>query len=407
MRPKYSIILPTLNGKRTLSVTLPAMLRIDRDDVEWVISENHSDDGSYQAIREIVADDDRVKLIRPPQRLPLGKHLEFAYQHATGRWLSHIGDDDYLLPWRFELLDQVLENVGPSCGLIRGGYLRYSWPDYPDPEVANSLDAATFSRDVSVKAGVQLARELLNVAHIYGGGSWVVRTDLASAVRRRCGAFASPQHVEFFAMRAAAAMSEQVALLGLPLFILGRHTKSSGSQYFLPKGTSPDQTWNWSFEDPEYYRYSPFNWKSYSTLSLDAALAVQAEFSQELGNVAIDWRAWGKRVHSEMMRLVAYRQLPSQARREFLSAVATVPAGSRLSWQWRTWRLTLSRWLGRAKASDMLADDLRICRDAIELPGRILGAPGRFRSILDVSHWLQTETAGAIGSLRAAHAMAA
>src|SRR5215218_7847117 len=124
MRPKYSIILPTLNGKRTLSVTLPAMLRTDRDDVEWVISENHSDDGTYQAIRDIVADDERVRLVRPPERLPLGKHLEFAYQQATGRWLSHVGDDDHLLPWRFQLLDQILEDDGEDCSLVRAEYPR-------------------------------------------------------------------------------------------------------------------------------------------------------------------------------------------------------------------------------------------------------------------------------------------
>jgi glycosyltransferase involved in cell wall biosynthesis len=403
MRPKYSIILPTLNGKQTLSVTLPAMLRIDRDDVEWVISENHSDDGSYRTIREIVADDERVRLVRPPERLPLGKHLEFAYQQATGRWLSHIGDDDHLLPWRFELLDQVLDDVGDDCGLLRGEYLRYSWPGYPEAATANTLDAARFERSLEMLAGVDLAAELLNKAHIHGGGAWVVRSDLASAVRRRCGSFASPQHVEFFAMRAAAAMSRRVALLGLPLFILGRHTKSSGTQYFLPKGTSPDRTWNWSFEDPDRYQHSPFNWKSYNTLSLDAALAVQAEFAAELGDVAIDWRSWGKRIHSEMMRLVAYRQLPPQARREFLSSVATVPAGTALSWRWRTWRLTCNAWLKRSGSSgEPFADGLSVTRDVIELPSRIAGEADRFHSILEVPGWLEDATDGSICSLAAA-----
>lgn len=403
MRPKYSIILPTLNGKRTLSVTLPAMLRIDRDDVEWVISENHSDDGSYQAIREIVADDERVRLVRPPERLPLGRHLEFAYQQAAGRWLSHIGDDDHLLPWRFELLDQVLDDVGDDCGLLRGEYLRYSWPGYPEAATANSLDAARFDRSLELLSGPDLAADLLNRAHIHGGGAWVVRSDLASAVRRRCGSFASPQHVEFFAMRAAAAMSERVAILGLPLFILGRHTKSSGTQYFLPKGTSPDKTWNWSFEDPDRYRHSPFNWKSHSTLSLDAALAVQAEFAAELGDVSIDWRAWGKRIHSEMMRLVAYRQLPPRARQEFLSSVAALPAGASLLWRWRTLRLMVSSWLRRADSPhERFVDDVAVTPEQIELPGRIAGSPRRFQSILEVPRWLEDVTERTICSLSGA-----
>jgi glycosyltransferase involved in cell wall biosynthesis len=34
--PKYSIVLPTLNGAETLAVTVPEMLKIDRDDFELV-----------------------------------------------------------------------------------------------------------------------------------------------------------------------------------------------------------------------------------------------------------------------------------------------------------------------------------------------------------------------------------
>lgn len=408
MRPKYSIILPTLNGKRTLKVTLPAMLRIDRDDVEWVISENHSEDGSYELLREIVADDERVRLVRPPQRLPLGKHLEFAYQQATGRWLSHLGDDDLLLPWRFELLDQALQEAGDACSLLRGEYLRYCWPKYPDPQAANSLDAARFVRSIEVVTGHELAAQLLNQAHIHGGGAWVVRSDLASAVRRRCGSFASPQHVEFFAMRAAAALSQRSALLGLPLFILGRHAKSSGTQYFLPKGTSREETWDWSFEDPDSYCHSPFNWKSYSTLSLDAALAVQQALPEELGQIQIDWPDWARRIHSEMMRLVHYRQLPPQARREFLAAAATIPAGGSLKWRYRTWRLMWQGWLGRRTSdAEQYADEANVSADSIELPGRVVGEPDRFQSIVEVPRWLEHATSEAICSLARTPAAAA
>ena len=400
MRPKYSIILPTLNGQRTLSVTLPAMLRIDRDDVEWVISENHSDDGSYQALREIVADDERVRLVRPPERLPLGKHLEFAYQQASGRWLSHIGDDDHLLPWRFDLLDQVLDDSGPDCSVVRGEYLRYNWPEYPEPEIANSLDAACFTRSVELRSGRELAVELLNQPHVHGGGSWVVRSDVASAVRRRCGSFASQQHVEFFAMRAAAALSEQVAVVGLPLFILGRHSKSSGTQYFLPKHTNREKSWDWSFEDPDRYQHSPFHWKSYSTLSLDAALAVQQSLPEELGEVEIDWQRWTKAIHSEMMRLVQYQQLPPEVQEDFLQAVADLPTGNSLAWRWRTWRLAWQGWMRRTSSTDQdFADEPLVTDETIEFPGRIDGTSDRFASIIDVPQWLEQATGAAIRGL--------
>ncbi len=48
--PKYSTVLPTLNGAETLSVTVPEMLKIDRDDFELVISNNQSDDNTHSTV---------------------------------------------------------------------------------------------------------------------------------------------------------------------------------------------------------------------------------------------------------------------------------------------------------------------------------------------------------------------
>ncbi len=398
MRPKYSIILPTLNGARTLAVTLPAMLRIDRDDVEFVVSENHSDDGTYELVREIVADDDRVLVVRPSERLPLGRHLEFAYQQAHGRWLSHLGDDDYLLPWRFELLDQVLADTSEECSLIRGEYVRYNWPQFPQPEVANTLDAARFTRALQVVPGVELAATLLNQSHIHGGGAWVVRSDMAQAIRRRSGYFASPQHVEFFAMRAAAALSESVALVGLPLFVLGRHAKSSGTQYFLPKQGQQENSWDWEFEDPEHYQHSPFNWKSYSTLSLDAALKVKATFADELGEIAIDWPRWNRTIHSEMMKLVDYGQLPAAAQRDFLAAVSSTGSGNALSWHWRTWRLAWQAFWRKPKREEH-SSEIIASREGIFWTGSLAGEAERFESITEVPAYLDQATHGDVKSL--------
>ena len=401
MRPKYSIVLPTLHGGRTLAVTLPAMLRIDRDDIEWVVSENHSEDGSYQIIRDIVADDERVKLVRPRERLPLGKHLEFAYQQASGRWLSHIGDDDHLLPWRFELLDQALERAGESCSLVRGEYVRYSWPEYPEADKANSLDAAHFDRTFALHPGKVFAAQLLNQVHIHGGGAWVVRSDVVQTVRRRSGFFASPQHVEFFAMRAAAALGDQVATVGLPLFILGRHSKSSGTQYFNPKASNREQTWDWAFEDPESYRYCPLNWKSYSTLSLDGALTAQAMLKDELGSVPVAWHDWTRTIHSEMIRLVQYGQLPREARRDFLHAVRQVPGEGSLYWRWRTWRLVWQALWKRERTVTETPSTPLVVRDGIvQLSQRVLGNQNGFHSIIEVPRWLEKVSQGELLRLR-------
>jgi hypothetical protein len=104
-----------------------------------------------------------------------------------------------------------------------------------------------------------------------------------------------------------------------------------------------------------------------------------------------------------MMRLVAYRQLPPQARREFLTSVATVPAGTALSWRWRTWRLTCNAWMKCSRSTgEPFADEISSTADAIELPGRIAGESAGFHSILEVPGWLEDATDGSICSMAAA-----
>jgi hypothetical protein len=196
-------------------------------------------------------------------------------------------------------------------------------------------------------------------------------------------------------------LSERAAVLGLPLFVLGRHSKSSGTQYFAPKQPHLSPTWDWSFEDPDRYRHSPFNWKSYSTLSLDAALAVRELLREELGEVPVAWNDWSRTVHSEMMRLVRYGQLPRQARQDFLDALHAVPGQGTFYWRWRTMRLRWQAFWKRQRAEcGRVAPSLSLPEGGVEFPGRVRGHATGFDSIISLPRWLESQSAGALLSFR-------
>lgn len=341
--PKYSIVLPTLNGRETLAIVLPAMLgQIGRPDIQWIVSDNCSDDGCYDWLLQLAAADRRLRVVRPPHRLRIGEHLEFAYRFAEGRWLCHIGDDDLLLPERFEILDRVIDQTGAD--IISGRFLRYLWPGYPDPTVANSLDPNQhFGDQVSLLTGAEFARRMLNDKNIYPGGSWSIRRDVVERVRRRAGWFSSPQHLEFFGMRSAACLSRRAAVVDAPLFVLGRHAKSSCSLAYLPIRWLGSRRWDWNFEDPQPYRHCPFPWKAYCTLSLDAALSVKETFPEALAGVEIDWRHWTDLIFREAAELVRIGQLPQSVINDFQRAVARLPMASPRYWRWRWTRKSLER----------------------------------------------------------------
>ena len=328
--PKYSVVLPTLNGAETLSVTMPAMLRaIERDDVEWLISDNHSDDNTAELIADL--GDPRVRLVQPPQRLPVSQHLEFAYSQARGEWQGHIGDDDYLFPSRFTVLDKIQSQS--KALVIRGDFVRYHWSNYPDPNFANMLNQRTYSNNMMESPGPAMATQSLNDRTMYGGGAWCVHRSIIEQIRQRCGYFSSPQHVEFFAMRAAMAISPLVACFALPIYVLGRHEKSSCAQAQRPRSEVNRHDWDWSFEDPDPWRYCPFAIKGYSTISFDAAMKVKDVFGDRLPAAQINWLYWIKDVYDDFNRLIQREQLPPKAIDAFWAGMKHVPR--RPYWRWR------------------------------------------------------------------------
>jgi glycosyltransferase involved in cell wall biosynthesis len=311
---RYSIVIPSLNGYKTLSKTLPMMLSIDRNDIQWVISDNRSDDDLFDYVSGL--NDRRITLIRPEKRLQVGAHLDFAYQHATGAWQGHLGDDDLTLLSRFDILDEIISN-NPNVDLIKGEFARYYWHDFPVREMANRLSPAKFfTGSVSIHDGKTYAEKLLNTIGIYGGGSWVVKKEVVDKIRKDLGYFSPFHSVEFFSMRASSLFSKEVAEVDLPIWIMGRHAGSVGSQALMSEDKVKSSDWDWSFEDPDDHKHCPYQYKGAVPISLDAALQIVEEFPKEFNLGSIDKKYWAKLVLIETERLIKDKKLPPSYRRE-------------------------------------------------------------------------------------------
>lgn len=388
-RPKYSLVLPTLNGGATLRLTLPAMLATDRDDVEFVISNNRSDDDT----KEVVLDqrDRRITYVEPPERLHHSRHLEFAYTHASGLWQSHLGDDDLVFPSRFAVLDTATAQT--EAPLIRGGNLRYYWHDYPNPELANRVDKALFNGVLYEMSGADFAAYHLNELVVFGGGSWVVRRDLIATIRERCGYFVSPRHVEFFAMRAAAAAADKVALLSLPIWILGRHGASSANQVLTPKSEQTKKDWDWSLEYPEPWPHCPFDWHAYANISLDGALHVLRHFPELGARAAIDWVLWINRIRSDMERMIAVGRLPADVRDRFADGLRRLPPEAARAWQERDPAADRDFYPAAPLPIHGIYDNPRTLA-LMGWPRDLRGADAGFTDIVDLARWVEATYPG-------------
>lgn len=126
--PKYTVIIPTRNGSKYISYAIESVLQSERRDIELIISDNHSTDQTAEILSSI--DDNRLKVIKPQNSLPMSAHYEFALSHAKGAWISILGDDDALMPYTFNLLDKVLKNKS-DVKVISAKRAYYFWEGSP------------------------------------------------------------------------------------------------------------------------------------------------------------------------------------------------------------------------------------------------------------------------------------
>jgi len=125
MSIKYTVVIPTRNGIKYLPHAIRSVLHSNRFDIELIISNNYSSDGTEVFLSDLI--DDRVKIVMPPTALPMARHYEFAMSHASGEWVTILGDDDALMPDIFERLDYYIEK-NPKIDIISSARAYYFWP---------------------------------------------------------------------------------------------------------------------------------------------------------------------------------------------------------------------------------------------------------------------------------------
>ena len=74
------------------------MLRQDCENLELIISDNASSDGTEAICRELAAADDRVRYFRQRQNIGLVGNFQWVRGNASGAFFRWIGDDDKILP---------------------------------------------------------------------------------------------------------------------------------------------------------------------------------------------------------------------------------------------------------------------------------------------------------------------
>jgi glycosyltransferase involved in cell wall biosynthesis len=146
--PEVSVVIPTRNRRRLLALALASALEQQGVEVEAIVVDEGSDDGTEEMVRSLA--DPRVRLIRHER--PLGKSAarNRGIGAATAAWVAFLDDDDLWAPHKLRLQLRELRTTGrrwsytgavniTETSRVLGG----APPRLPD-EVAESLPRVNF-----------------------------------------------------------------------------------------------------------------------------------------------------------------------------------------------------------------------------------------------------------------------
>jgi glycosyltransferase involved in cell wall biosynthesis len=115
-RPSISVIMCVHNRERFLEPAMRSVLDQSRRDLEFIVWDDGSTDGSRDIIARLAKGDPRVRAFFEPNR-GAAAAIKLAHHHASAHYLGWVDSDDLLLPDALKLTAQTLD-TRPSLGMV-------------------------------------------------------------------------------------------------------------------------------------------------------------------------------------------------------------------------------------------------------------------------------------------------
>jgi hypothetical protein len=245
MAPRFSLIVPTRNRARTLGYHLKTCLAQEFGDFEVIVSDNYSPPETREVALSF--NDPRIKYFRTPADLALTDSLEFAFEKATGEFVSMLGDDDGYMLHALRQADDLLRVTRASA--LRWDGVLYNWPDiapqgYAEPNAlilplrqgpsGHVLRAYKSVPMMQAAANAEVAYS--DLPSVYSG---VVRREVFDKLRQRSGRLFRSRTADVYAAFAVASMVDEYYSIAAPMTIAGASGNSTGIARHFARPGSP------------------------------------------------------------------------------------------------------------------------------------------------------------------------
>lgn len=115
--PMVSVVMSVFNGRPFLREAVEGILRQTYRDFEFIVIDDASEDGCWEVLESLAADDPRMVVMRNEENLGVARSRNAAIAIARGRFLACQDADDVSLPGRLASQVQFMD-ANPAVGLL-------------------------------------------------------------------------------------------------------------------------------------------------------------------------------------------------------------------------------------------------------------------------------------------------
>ena len=285
---KFSIVIPTRNRAGLLRHALATAVGQTHDDVEILVSDNCSSDETSGVVA--ASDDPRIRYVRSDVPLTNAESWEFAVSHATGEWITVLGDDDGFVSSLVDRVLPVLDRDAPDLLVWNPAWYVHPDTDPPWPVVAerNVLSIHPFGgATTEVDARDQLRRmfqrrEADPLPSVVNG---FARRALLERVRAKAGrVFGEPDPSWAFAA-AAMVCVDKYLVLDLPLTVAGVSPVNIGGAFLR---NTREHAVIEEFDQSALFRHAPLQVRTCVNLVAESLLRQKEVLGDDLVEFELD-----------------------------------------------------------------------------------------------------------------------
>jgi glycosyltransferase involved in cell wall biosynthesis len=175
--PKVSVVVPIYNQAPFIRETVESVLDQDYTNVELVLSDDGSSDGTTDILREYAErDSERVKIVASERNTGIAGAFNRALHARTGEYVAWLGGDDVMLPGKLSRQVSILQARRDVIGCCH------------DAEVFDSASGRSYGRFTEVYNGRRGVRDggvelLLDPSYMMLPSTMMVRSSAVGDLR--------------------------------------------------------------------------------------------------------------------------------------------------------------------------------------------------------------------------------